>query len=71
MGLPLNQLPPAWLPNQDGFRFVARMKDGSERAGKVFKGEHGLYGVTDMPYEDIVSWRYLNNEEEFLLQRKL
>lgn len=47
-------LPTAWLPNQDGFTFVANLKNGTQEIRKVFKNEQGLHMVEG--YQDILNW---------------
>ena len=51
-----NELPLGWLPNQDGFKFIGIMKDGSERDCTVVKGPDGLH-TTDAPYRDLRGWK--------------
>lgn len=51
-------LPTAWLPNQDGFTFMANMKNGTIEQKKVFKNEEGLHMVED--YQNIQSWFKIN-----------
>jgi hypothetical protein len=50
------------LPNQTGFRFVARLMDGTEQTLEVVRGPNG-FTVSGAPYELIFIWRPLRADE--------
>lgn len=42
------------LPNQDGFKFLAVLKDGTIQYDIVRKGANGLHTITD--YKNTIGW---------------
>jgi hypothetical protein len=48
----------AFLPNKEGYKFVAILKDGSEHVVSIAKNAHGIhYIVSEVSYEQIKEWR--------------
>ena len=50
--------PKAFLPNKEGYKFIAVLNDGSEHVVSIAKNTHGChYIVSEIEYKDIKHWR--------------
>lgn len=50
--------PKAFLPNKEGYKFIAVLQDGSEHIVSIAKNQHGChYIVSEIEYKDIKHWR--------------
>lgn len=51
--------PMAWLPNRDGYRFTAVLKDGTEHEACVHRRADGTHFVGDLSLDELKGWRPL------------
>lgn len=52
------------IPNQEGFRFVAKLNNGLEVVATVGKDASGLHVVTGIPINNISGWRQITPNDE-------
>lgn len=58
--MPANTFPKAFLPNKEGYKFIAILNDGSEHVVSIAKNAHGIhYIVSELSYTDIKEWKRL------------
>lgn len=48
---------PAWLPNLEGFKFEALLRDYCIKPGEVTKKPDGMYTTSGVEFHDILRWR--------------
>lgn len=47
------------LPNTEGFKFLAILKDGTIREDEVIKSANGMHKIAD--YKNTIGWLHLNS----------
>lgn len=52
--------PLSWLPNREGYRFIAVFKDGTEAETCVEKRSDGTYFIGDASPADLKGWKPLS-----------
>lgn len=51
--------PMSWLPNREGYRFIAVFKDGTEAETCVERRKDGTYFIGDVSADDLKGWKPL------------
>ena len=59
--------PLGWIPNQNGFRFVGKRKDGLQVVCNVKKDAFGMQTIEQGSIGEWESWRNLTPEDEKLI----
>jgi hypothetical protein len=52
----IQELPTKYLPNRDGFMFIAICRDGKRQKCKVIRRSDGIHRVRGVKFDEIVSW---------------
>ncbi len=51
----------AFLPNKEGYKFVAILEDGSEHVVSIARNTHVIhYIVSEIEYKDIKEWKRMD-----------
>lgn len=54
--------PVAWLPNEDGFEFVAVFWNYSTAIRKIIRDENGHHRIDGTPIGDLRGWRMVKEK---------
>ena len=60
--------PTAWLPNQEGFRFIGLAESGTEIVCQVMRDSQGVHTVSPVAVRQLKGWREITPADEAALQ---